>query len=209
MGAASLAPPVSPADDGVAARIELGDLRAAMRGCTRCAALTRSRSRVVPGDGAVPAAVCFVGLAPGRLGGDRTGIPFSGDRSGELLRRMIRKTGLTAVFITNLVRCNPRDAAGRNRDPDRVEIANCRAHLAAELRLVRPRIVACLGRIAWRELVGDATPFTPRQPRLVRANGFDLYPMYHPAYVNRGACPPRTYTKHFRRLARLLNDYSD
>ncbi len=85
MGAASLAPPVSPAD-GIAARIELDELRAAMRGCTRCAALTRSRSRVVPGDGAIPAAFCFVGLAPGRLGGDRTGIPFSGDRSGELLR---------------------------------------------------------------------------------------------------------------------------
>ena len=206
MGAASLAPPASPADDWVAARIALDELRAAMRGCTRCAALTRSRSRVVPGDGAIPAAVCFVGLAPGRLGGDRTGIPFSGDRSGELLRRMIRKAGLANVFITNLVRCNPRDAGGRNRDPDRVEIANCRAHLAAELALVRPRIVACLGRIAWRELAGDAEPFTPRQPRLVRANGFDLYPMYHPAYVNRGACPPRTYVAHFRRLARLLRE---
>jgi len=204
-----LAPPASPAGDFIAARIELDELRAAMLGCVRCAALTRSRSRVVPGDGAVPAAVCFVGLAPGRLGGDRIGIPFSGDRSGELLRRMIRKAGLTDVFITNLVRCNPRDPAGRNRDPDRVEIANCRAHLPAELRLVRPRIVACLGRIAWRELAGDATPFTPRQPRLVHANGFDLYPMYHPAYVNRGACPPRTYTTHFRRLANLLNHYND
>ena len=209
MGAAPSVPSASPAPDHAAARVEFDALRATMLGCTRCAALTRSRSRVVPGDGALPATVCFVGLAPGRLGGDRTGIPFSGDRSGELLRRMIRQAGLTDVFITNLVRCNPRDAAGRNRDPDRVEIANCRGHLAAELRLVRPRIVACLGRIAWRELAGPATPFTPRQPRLVHANGFDLYPLYHPAYVNRGACPPRTYTTHFRRLARLLNHHSD
>ncbi len=54
--------------------------------CTRCAALVRSRSRVVPGDGVVPAEIAFVGLAPGRFGGDRTGIPFSGDRSGALLR---------------------------------------------------------------------------------------------------------------------------
>jgi DNA polymerase len=118
---------------------------------------------------------------------------------------MIRNAGLDEVFITNLVRCNPRDTGGRNRDPDRVEIANCRAHLNSELKLVRPRIVACLGRIAWRELAGSAIPFTPQRPRLVRAKGLDIYPMYHPAYINRGACSPRTYAQHFRRLASLLS----
>ncbi len=183
----------------------MAELRAAMLSCTRCPALTRCRSRVVPGDGTIPSTVCFVGLAPGRLGGDRTGIPFSGDRSGELLRRMISRARLTGVFITNLVRCNPRDAAGRNRDPDRGEIANCRIHLQAELRLARPRIVACLGRIAWRELAGGDVPFTPRRPLLVRANGYHLYPMYHPAYVNRGACSARAYAGHFDRLARMLS----
>ena len=59
-----------------------GTLRAAMRGCTRCSALVRSHSRVVPGDGAVPAAVVFVGLAP----------------AGVLLRRMIRRAGLTLLW---------------------------------------------------------------------------------------------------------------
>jgi uracil-DNA glycosylase family 4 len=189
--------------DRSADRRELNELRASMLGCIRCAALTRSRSCVVPGDGAVPAAICFIGLAPGRLGGDRTGIPFSGDRSGELLRRMILKAVLTDVFITNLVRCNPQDAAGRNRDPDRSEIANCRSHLTAELKLVRPRIVACLGRIAWRELAGMDQPFTPRQPCLIRAKSFSLYPLYHPAYINRGACSVLAYADQFHRLARL------
>jgi DNA polymerase len=159
---------------------------------------------VVPGDGAVPARVCLVGLAPGRLGGDRTGIPFSGDRSGILLRQMIDQAGLTGVFITNLVRCNPRDGAGRNRDPDRSEIVECRAHLQAELELVRPRLVVCLGRVAWRELAGATHPFTPERPRLVRAGFFELYPMYHPAYVNRGAYTRRAYANAFRRLARLI-----
>src|SRR6266436_383989 len=115
-------------------------LRTAMLACTLCAALVRSRSQVVPGDGEIPAAVAFVGLAPGRFGGDRTGIPFSGDRSGDLLHRMIHRARLRRVFITNLVRCNPRDARGRNRDPSAEEIANCRAHLEAELELVRPLI---------------------------------------------------------------------
>ncbi len=155
--------------------------------CTRCARLVRSRSLVVPSAGEIPAAVAFVGLAPGRFGGDRTGIPFSGDRSGELLRRMIRGANLRGVFITNVVRCNPRDARGRNRDPSAREISNCRGHLDVELALARPRVVVGLGRIAWRELAGRGVSFMPRQGAAIRRGELLLFPMYHPAYVIRGA----------------------
>src|SRR5215472_16194596 len=136
------------------AQQQLAQLQNAMLSCARCAALVQCRSRVVPGAGAVGAWVAFVGIAPGRFGGDRTGVPFSGDRSGRLLRDMIASAGLRDVFITNLVRCNPRDARGRNRDPRPAEIANCRRHLEAELALVKPKIIACLGRMAWLHLAG-------------------------------------------------------
>lgn len=179
-------------------------LRIAMLDCGRCAALVQSRSRVVPGDGEIPATVVFVGLAPGRLGGDRTGTPFSGDRSGELLRRMIQRVNLAGVFITNVVRCNPRDSRGRNRDPNAREIANCRSHLDAELALARPRLVVGLGRIAWRELAGREEPFKPRQRSAIRIGGLCLFPMYHPAYVIRGAYSERAYADDFDRLADLL-----
>lgn len=179
-------------------------LRIAILGCGRCTALVQSRSRVVPGAGEIPATVAFVGLAPGRLGGDRTGIPFSGDRSGELLRRMIRRVNLAGVFITNVVRCNPRDSRGRNRDPDAREIANCRIHLEAELALARPHLVVGLGRIAWRELAGREEPFAPRQRSAIRIGGLRLFPMYHPAYVIRGAYSERAYARDFDRLADLL-----
>lgn len=180
-------------------------LRASMLGCARCAALVRCRSRVVPGDGALPAAVAFVGLAPGRFGGDRTGIPFSGDRSGELLREMIARSRLARVFITNLVRCNPRDSRGRNRDPRAREIANCRAHLAAELALAHPRVIVALGALAWRELARDGARFDPRRPRARRCGTALLYPMYHPGYVVRGARSAQAYARDFARLARLLD----
>ena len=183
--------------------IALRRLQATIQDCTRCDALVRCRSRVVPGDGSVPAGVAFVGIAPGRLGGDRTGIPFSGDRSGQLLRRMIERSGLERVFITNLVRCNPRDAAGRNRDPTADEIAQCREHLRAELSIARPRIVACLGRMAWKELAGRAAPFMPMQGKPAKIDGLLLFPMYHPAFVNRGAYPIRLYAMDFARLSRL------
>ena len=140
-----------------------------------------------------------------RLGGDRTGIPFSGDRSGTLLRLMIARANLGRVFITNLVRCNPRDGRGRNRDPSAREIANCREHLAAELEVVRPRIVVCLGAVAWREIAGREAPFRPRRPGAINnGDGVLLYPMYHPAYVVRGAYPAQAYARDFMRLGRLL-----
>jgi uracil-DNA glycosylase len=175
-----------------------------MLACTRCAGLVGCRSRVVPGAGAVGATVAFVGIAPGRFGGDRTGVPFSGDRSGRLLREMIAAAGLRGVFITNLVRCNPRDVRGRNRDPRPAEIANCREHLEAELALVRPELVACLGRIAWMHLAGKQAPFDPGRAVAVRLNGWLLYPMYHPAWVNRGAYPVQNYRRDFERLRSAL-----
>ncbi len=178
--------------------------RDAILGCQRCPALVRSRSRAVPGDGEIPADIAFVGLAPGRFGGDRTGIPFSGDRSGDLLRRMIDRAKLGRVFITNVVRCNPRDDRGRNRDPDAREIANCRTHLQAELALVRPRLVVALGRIAWRELAGRREIFAPSQASALQTQTYLLVPMYHPAYVIRGAYSERCYARDFNRLARLL-----
>ena len=183
---------------------KLARLRADIRACTRCAALVRCRTQPVPGAGEVPAAVAFVGIAPGRFGGDRTGTPFSGDRSGKLLRAMIGRAGLGSVFITNLVRCNPRDERGRNRDPDAEEIANCRDHLESELAIVKPRVIACLGQIAWRELAGRKALFDPVHPETIQSNGVTLFPMYHPAYVNRGAYSVRNYRRDFRRLARVV-----
>ena len=184
--------------------VNLARLKSNICACTRCDALVRCRTQPVPGAGEVPAAVAFVGIAPGRFGGDRTGTPFSGDRSGRLLRAMIDRAGLGSVFITNLVRCNPRDERGRNRDPDAGEIANCRDHLEAELALVRPRVIACLGLMAWRELAGRKLAFDPVHPTPIQSNGAILFPMYHPAYVNRGAYSIRNYRRDFRRLARVV-----
>jgi uracil-DNA glycosylase len=180
-----------------------------MLGCVRCPALVQSRSQVVPGAGEIPADIVFVGLAPGRFGGDRTGIPFDGDRSGDLLRRMIHRAKLQRVFITNVVRCNPRDDRGRNRDPDSSEIANCRTHLDAEIELAKPRLIVALGLIAWRELAGPSAIFTPAQASPIRHDKHLLLPMYHPAYIVRGAYSESSYIRDFKRLAELLPSVTD
>ncbi len=109
----------------------------------------------------------MVGEAPGRLGAERTGVPFSGDASGRRFEALLAAAGWTRrdVFITNAVLCNPRDPAGRNRPPTRTELAACHDHLEATLAVVEPRVVVALGRRALAALgtvhphhVGAATP---------------------------------------------------
>ena len=154
-----------------------------------CAALVECRSQVVPGHGAAPATVAFVGLAPGRLGGDRTGIPFSGDRSGEpaapddRARRSEARVHYQPGPMQSAGRARPQPRSQRARD------SQLPRHLAAELAVVRPRLVACLGAVAWREMAGSRAPFRPRRPAMLSSGGLLLYPMYHPAYVVRGAYP--------------------
>jgi DNA polymerase len=121
-----------------------------------------------------------------------------------LLRKMIARAGIQDAFITNLVRCNPRDERGRNRDPRAAEIDNCRRHLEAEIAIVRPRVIVCLGAMAWRHLAGRDSPFDPTRPKIRERDGALLYPMYHPGYVIRGAYDARRYNRDFNRLLRHL-----
>jgi uracil DNA glycosylase superfamily protein len=96
--------------------------------CRACPSMPPERRRV-PGHGPSEAVLALVGEAPGRFGADRTGVPFSGDRSGAFLRELIAELGLDAdrdVYITNVVKCNPRDERGNNRAPSPEEIAAAR-----------------------------------------------------------------------------------
>jgi uracil-DNA glycosylase family 4 len=131
--------------------------------CRRCPALVASRSRIVYGYGTLPAAVMFVGEAPGRRGADRTGLPFTRDRSGRRLQALLIRLGLSLesdpgverprlqdCFLTNLVRCNPPG----NRRPTRAEVDACFPYLQADLERVRPRILVPVGLLATRALLG-------------------------------------------------------
>ena len=68
-------------------------------------------------NGRVGARAMFVGEAPGRQGGDRTRVPFSGDQSGRNFGRYLESINLTRerIFITNSALCNPRTETGANR----------------------------------------------------------------------------------------------
>jgi len=118
---------------------------------------------VVGGYGAVPAAVMFVGEAPGRHGADITGVPFTRDRSGRRLQALLIRLGLSleddptverprlrGCYLTNVVRCNPPG----NRRPTVSETAACLPYLLEEIAHVRPRILVPVGLLASRALLG-------------------------------------------------------
>jgi len=135
--------------------------------CPRLVAYREENARAEPGwfNGAAPsfgdsaARLLIVGLAPGRMGANRTGRPFTGDYAGVLLYATLKKFGfaegeyradpndgfrLTGAMITNAVRCAPPE-----NKPTPGEIATCRQFLAARLSsLPRLRVIVALGSIA-------------------------------------------------------------
>lgn len=177
--------------------------------CERCPALVRDRTQPVMGEGSIGADLFFVGEAPGRLGADQTGRPFTKDRSGRLLRRTIAAleqahAGDLEVYITNAVKCNPRSCRGTNRKPKAEEISNCRGYLLAEIRTVGPKVIVPLGRTA-AKIILDTSSFpwwtpVPRTP--------PVFPAKHPGYVVRGGGRERLsetdYLRHMEGVLELL-----
>ena len=145
----------------------------------------------------------FIGEAPGRQGGDRTRVPFSGDQSGRNFQRYIDSIKLARgqLFITNSVLCNPRRESGANRRPSVREIGNCSEFLRRQIELIDPAVVVTLGGVALAALarveaheltLGDAAG------RVARWQGRLLVPLYHPS--------PQVLASH-RREAEQLRDY--
>ena len=126
------------------------ELVAVVHGCRRCPSMDGRRRVLGPGNGSPRARILLVGEAPGRLGAERTGVPFVGDASGRRLDGLLEAAGWRRadVFVTNAVLCNPRDGRDRNRPPSAAELRDCRGHLDATLACVRPRLVVALGRRA-------------------------------------------------------------
>ncbi len=129
-------------------------LIARAQGCKLCPRMAHSRRVLTTANGSFNAKVLFVGEAPGRLGAERTGIPFCGDRSGERFEQLLAamKWNRADVFITNAVICNPRDAAGNNDVPNRTELSNCSQLLRSTIDMLNPSTVIAVGNVALESL---------------------------------------------------------
>jgi uracil-DNA glycosylase family 4 len=133
-------------------------------------------TRMVPGEGSATASVVLVGEAPG-ANEDREGRPFVG-RAGRLLDQLLAEAGLKRedVFITNVLKARP----PRNRDPRAAEVAHHLHWLAAQLQVIRPRLLVPLGRHALARFAPDLK-IGDVHGHVLQRDGRTLFPMYHPA----------------------------
>jgi len=149
--------------------------------CTRCAELARTRTQTVFGVGDPYARLVFLGEAPG-ADEDRQGEPFVG-AAGQLLDKIIEACTLRRedVYIMNILRCRPPG----NRTPLPVEAAACREYLDAQLSIIQPEFICCLGAVAAQNLLHAHASIGQLRGRSHDYQGIKVVCTYHPAYLLR------------------------
>ncbi len=159
---------------------EWEDLEERCRSCTRCA-LSEGRTNCVFGTGNRDADLLFVGEAPGAKE-DASGIPFVG-AAGKLLDKYLEAVGISReqVYIANILKCRPPD----NRDPLPEEQEACIGYLREQVRLIRPKLIVCLGRIAAMRLISPDYKITKEHGTFVKKNEYTLTAVFHPAALLR------------------------
>jgi uracil-DNA glycosylase len=146
----------------IPARPTLAKLREAAQGCTACE-LYRDATQAVLGEGPAKARAMLVGEQPGDRE-DIEGHPFVGP-AGRLLDRALERAGIARadVYITNVVKHFRFRARGKRRihqRPGREHVQACRPWLDAELEIVKPRVLVCLGAVAAQGLLGSKVRVT-------------------------------------------------
>lgn len=149
-------------------------------GCQRCA-LADTRTNLVFGDGNPDAPIMLIGEGPGEHE-DLSGIPFVG-RGGKLLDQMLDIIDLdrSKYYICNIVKCRP----PRNRDPLNTEQDACIPWLRSQLKVIRPKIIVCLGRIAACRLIRSDYKITREHGQWEEKSGIWMTAIYHPAALLR------------------------
>ena len=125
----------------------------------------------------------FIGEAPGAEE-DNTGIPFVG-AAGQHLDKILAAAGFKRdeVFICNILKCRPPN----NRDPHISEMIACTPFLKRQIQLIKPKIIACLGNIAVKYVIGPTAPgITKIHGQWANSIfGIKTMALYHPSYLIR------------------------
>ena len=148
--------------------------------CQKCP-LCQTRTNCVFGVGNKNADIMFVGEAPGEQE-DLSGTPFVG-RAGQLLDKFLYAVDISRedVYIANILKCRP----PKNRDPLPAEEDACIGYLREQVKLIKPKIIVCLGRIAAMRLINPDFKFTKVHGVWVKKGNYLMTAVYHPALLLR------------------------
>ena len=148
--------------------------------CDKCP-LGKTKTNTVFGCGNQNARLMFVGEAPGEQE-DKEGIPFVG-AAGKLLDKYLDAVGILRdeVYIANILKCRP----PHNRDPLPEEGDACIGFLREQVKLIRPEIIVCLGRISAMRLIKPDFKITREHGVIIKKGAFAMTAVYHPAALLR------------------------
>ena len=161
-----------------------GGLTALKSDCLLCRScpLESTRTNVVFGVGNENADIMFVGEGPGE-NEDLKGEPFVG-KAGQLLDKYLAVIDLDRkknIYIANIVKCRP----PKNRDPLPEEQEACIPWLRAQTRLIKPKIIVCLGRIAAQRLIDPEFRVTKQHGQFTKKGSILFMGTFHPAALLR------------------------
>ena len=182
--------------------LSLDELNAKILRCTRCG-LARTRNNVVPGMGVQNPEVLVVGEGPGH-DEDMQGLPFVG-KAGVLLDRMLAAIGLdrkTNCYIANIVKCRPPE----NRNPFPDEQSACFSFLEAQIHILKPKMILCMGKIAIEKITGQSIAITQKHGEFFEYNGIPVMPTYHPSALLRNEELKRPAWEDLKKFKKRLDE---
>jgi DNA polymerase len=189
----------------VPAAATIDELRSAAHRCEGCS-LHEQATQVVFGEGPVDASVVMVGEQPGDEE-DQKGHPFVGP-AGRLLDKAMREAGLdrSQMYVTNAVKHFKFTERGKRRihaKPTGLEVSACRPWLEAELMVIKPKLVVCLGATAAQSLMGRDFRITTERARFFPHRwARELVATIHPSAILRA--PSERYDEEYDLLVRDL-----
>lgn len=165
--------------------------------------LTQVAQDTVPGEGNPEAQIMFIGEAAG-FHESVARRPFVG-LAGKLLNKCLEEIGITreSVYITNVLKVRP----PANRDPEPAEIAAYAPYLDAEIDIIKPKIIATLGRFSMGKFLPEAKISQVHgQPRWVdyKTQKILILPLYHPAAALRAGNILQAFKADFAQIPQLL-----
>ncbi len=170
--------PAKSAADFLPSRQTLPSLKEAARHCQGCELYERA-TQTVFGEGASRASLMLIGEVPGDQE-DRTGHPFVGP-AGRLLNDVLAAAKIERrdVYLTNAVKhfgWEPRGKRRLHSRPKLRHVSACRPWLEAEIHVVKPRVILCLGALAAQSLLG-------RDFRITRHRGEPIASLWAPCVL--------------------------
>lgn len=148
--------------------------------CDKCR-LRGTCRQVIFGEGKTDSRLMLIGEGPGR-DEDNQGRPFVG-RAGQLLDRILQAADLprSEVYLGNVVKCRPPG----NRLPNPDEIRECRNYLEAQIRIIKPSIIVCLGALASQTVIDPKAKISKIRGHWFTRNNIKITATYHPAALLR------------------------